>query len=132
MRATVLKPIRVKSTGETFLPGAVVDREREKIEAWAARGLVRIKPDQALPERVDWESPVFGRLSGGPVLEMGETTFTLIHPLTGEKVTLSREWLVTMEERSAIMKNDAGLPREEADRKARGMLFNQVRKKREG
>jgi len=84
------------------------------------------EPDPALPESVDWESPLFGKLSGGPVLEMTETTFTLVHPLTGEIVTLSKEWLVTMEE------HDGGLPREEADRKARGMLFNQVRKKREG
>jgi len=74
-----------------------------------------------------WESPLFGKLSGGPVLELTETTFTLIHPLTGEKVTLSREWLVTMDERSAILEYEAGLSREEADRKARGMIFNQFR-----
>ncbi|MHB8421663.1 MAG: hypothetical protein ACYDAM_02670 [Leptospirales bacterium] len=74
-----------------------------------------------------WESPLFGKLSGGTVLEMSETIFTLIHPLTGEKVTLSREWLVTMDERSAILEFEGGLPREEADRKARGMLFNQFR-----
>jgi len=128
MKATVLKPIRVKSTGETFLPGAVVDREREKIEAWAEKGLVRIKTDQAFPQSVEWESPLFGKLSGGPVLSMTETTFTLVHPLTGEKVTLSKEWLVTMDERSAIMEFDAGLPHEEADKRARGMMFNQFRK----
>jgi len=39
MEAIILKPIRIKSTGEEFFPGAVVDSEREKIEAWAARGL---------------------------------------------------------------------------------------------
>jgi len=145
MRATVLKPIRVKSTGETFCPGEVIDLPEEKALAWAEKGLVSIEPDQterdqpipeaghktqiqALPERVDWESPAFGRLSGGPVLEMSETTFTLIHPLTGEKVTLSKEWLMTLDERAAILEYDAGLSREEADRKARGMLFNQFRK----
>ncbi|MHB8421526.1 MAG: hypothetical protein ACYDAM_01980 [Leptospirales bacterium] len=82
---------------------------------------------EPIPDRVDWESPVFGKLSGGPVLEMSETTFTLIHPLTGEIVTLSKEWLVTMDERSAILEYEAGLPREEADRKARVMMFNQFR-----
>ena len=131
MKAIVLTGFKT-ATGKTFLPGDTIEAEPEKLKILESRGRVRIKPDQALPERVIWESPVFGRLSGGPVLEMTETTFTLVHPLTGEKVTLSREWLVTREERSAIMKNDAGLPREEADRKAWGMFLNQFRKKREG
>ncbi|MHB1286477.1 MAG: hypothetical protein ACYCYP_07945 [Leptospirales bacterium] len=81
-----------------------------------------------LPERVSWESPLFGKLTAGPVLEMGETTFSLIHPLTGEKVVLSREWLVSMDERSAIMEHDGGLPREEADKQAKIEFFKLFRK----
>lgn len=79
-----------------------------------------------LPERVAWESPLFGRMES-PVLEMTETHFSLIHPLTGEIVELPNEWLVSMEERSAIMEFDGGIPREEADRKAQGMMFDQFR-----
>jgi hypothetical protein len=51
-------------------------------------------------------------MTGGTVLAMDETTFSLIHPLTAEKVTLSREWIVSLDERAAIMEHDSGLPRE--------------------
>lgn len=81
-----------------------------------------------LPERVAWESPLFGRLEGGPVLEMSDTTFSLVHPLTGEKVVLSREWLVSMEERAAIMEHDGGMSREEADRQAKIEFFRLFQK----
>lgn len=83
---------------------------------------------EPLPAQVDWESPLFGKLSGGPVLEMTETTFSLIHPLTGEKVTLSREWLISMEERSAIIEHDGGLAREGADKQARIEFFGLFKK----
>lgn len=125
MEATILKPIKVRSTGETFLPGQVVDLPPEKIREWGAKGLVETV--SFLPDRVAWTSPLFRRLEGGPVLEMSETYFSLIHPLTGEIVELSNEWLVSMEERSAIMEFDGGIPREEADRKAQGMMFDQFR-----
>lgn len=88
------------------------------------------KAEQTALEEGDiatWESPLFGKLSGGPVLETTETTFSLIHPLTGERVTLSKEWLISLDERAAILEYDAGLSREEADRKARGMIFNEFR-----
>lgn len=126
MNATILKPIRVRSTGETFLPGQVVDLSPGKIREWGAKGLVEaVSP---LPERVTWKSPLFGHLEGGPVLEMTETHFSLIHPLTGERVTLPREWLVSLDERSAIMEHDAGLSREEADREAKIEFFQLFRK----
>lgn len=83
---------------------------------------------KSLPERVSWESPLFGRLSAGPVLEMTETHFSLIHPLTGEKVVLSREWLVSLDERSAIFEFDAGMSREKADQEARKEFFGLFRK----
>ncbi len=82
---------------------------------------------EKLPERVSWNSPIFGELSGGPVLEMGETTFTLKHPLTGEIVNLSKKWLVSMDERSSILEFDGGLPRESADRAARIEFFGLFR-----
>lgn len=136
MIAIALKPLRAKNNGATFLPGQVIDLPEEKALEWAARGLVSIQSPRStkeeadpetLPAHVDWESPLFGRLSGGPVLELTETTFTLVHPLTGERVTLSREWLATMDERSAILEYEGGLSRGKADRKARGMIFNQFR-----
>ena len=124
MNIVLQKP--VKKNDRVLEPGTRIDLPETAALKLIGMGLAR-KDDAPLPERVDWESPVFGKLSGGPVLEMSETTFTLIHPLTGERVTLSKEWLITMDERSAILEYEAGLPREEADRKARGMLFNQFR-----
>lgn len=82
----------------------------------------------SLPAKVAWTSPLFGRIEGGPVLEMDETTFSLIHPLTGERVTLSKEWLVSMDERAAIMEHDGGISREEADKQARIEFFGLFRK----
>ncbi|MHB1934823.1 MAG: hypothetical protein ACYCR5_10690 [Leptospirillum sp.] len=99
---------------------------KEEMEIPYSDPVSTLEPEP-LPDHVDRESVLFGKLTGGPVLEMSETTFTLIHPLTGERVTLSKEWLVTMDERSAILEYEARLAREEADRKARGMLFNQFR-----
>lgn len=54
MRATVLKPIRIKSTGEEFPLGSVIDREPEKILAWVERGLVSIQPP---PPNAETEIP---------------------------------------------------------------------------
>ncbi|MHB1926718.1 MAG: hypothetical protein ACYCRD_05565 [Leptospirillum sp.] len=117
----------VKKNDRVLEPGTRIDLTETAALKLIEMGLAR-KDDSPLPSHVEWESPLYGILSGGPVLEMGETTFTLKHPLTGEILVLSREWLVTMEERAAIFEYEAGLPREEADRKARGMLFNQFRK----
>lgn len=76
---------------------------------------------------VAWDSPLFGRLEA-PVMEMKEHTFVLRHPLTDEIVELSREWLVSLDERSAILEYDGGLPREEADKQAREEYFRMFRK----
>lgn len=125
MEAVALKPIRVRSTGQEYLPGDRVEAEDVKLLRWSEKGLVRIVVDTQ--ETVRWDSPLFGCLEG-PVLEMGETTFTLVHPLTGERVTLPNDWLVSMEERSAILEYDGGLPREEADKQARTEFFGLFRK----
>lgn len=61
-------------------------------------------------------------------MEMKEHTFVLRHPLTDEIVELSREWLVSLDERSAILEYDGGLPREEADKQAREEYFRLFRK----
>ncbi len=82
---------------------------------------------EPLPEKLAWTSPLFGRLEAGPVLEMTETHFSLVHPLTGEKVILPNEWLDSLDERSSILEFDAGLPREEADRQARIEFFGLFR-----
>lgn len=41
-------------------------------------------------DSVTWHSPLFGRITGGPVLRVDENRYELIHPLTGEKVSLPR------------------------------------------
>lgn len=74
-----------------------------------------------------WDSPLFGRLEA-PLIDQGPTHFRLIHPLTKEVVTLSNEWLVSMDERSAILEYDGGLPREEADDQARTEFFGLFRR----
>ena len=79
-------------------------------------------------ETATWDSPVFGLLSA-PILSRDFETFTLIHPLTGEVVTLSNEWLVSMDERAAILEHDGGLPREEADQQAKIEFFGLFRKR---
>lgn len=76
---------------------------------------------------VAWNSPVFGLLEA-PVLSRDFETFTLIHPLTGEAVTLPNEWLVSMDERSAIIEYDGGIPRKEADNQAKWEFFRLFRK----
>lgn len=75
----------------------LTDEIRQLIRERKAELLAALK--NPLPEKVSWESPLFGKMTGGPVLEMDETTFSLVHPLTGEKVVLSREWLTSMDER---------------------------------
>ncbi len=162
MEAIALKPIRVKSTGQEYLPGDVVDAEPGKLLQWSEKGLVRIvmvepaspvnppSPDQASGqpmtpnagedglktqnpwqsgpalETVRWTSPLFGELEA-PVLARGTHFFSLEHPLTGEVVRIPNEWEVSMEERSAILEYDGGLPREEADRRARIEFFGLFR-----
>ena len=83
---------------------------------------------EPLPESVSWESPLFGRLEAGPVLEQGPDTFSLRHPLTQEIVELPNEWLDSLDERAAILEFDAGLPREAADKQAKIEFFQLFRK----
>ncbi|MDA8112211.1 MAG: hypothetical protein M0T83_07145 [Nitrospiraceae bacterium] len=85
-----------------------------------------VSPD-GFQEIVQWDSPVFGRLEG-VIFERGENSFTLRHPLTGEEVTLPNEWIVSLDERAAILEHDGGLPREEADDQAKREFFGLFRR----
>lgn len=78
-------------------------------------------------ETVAWESPIFGWLEA-PLIDRDADSFTLTHPLTGEAVRLPNEWLVPMEERSAILEHDGGLPRYEADAQAKREFFGLFRR----
>lgn len=131
MDAIALRPIRVRSTGEEFLPGDSVRAEPAKLLQWAERGLVQIVDEggdkDTGEDRVTWNSPLFGPLEA-PLLEKGPTHFRLIHPLTGETVTLPNEWLVSLDERSAILEYDGSLPGEDADAQARREFFGLFRK----
>ena len=102
------------------------------VEEMASKNGPEIPPiecdSESLPERVSWKSPVFGELTAGPVLSQDLNTFTLKHPLTGEVVTLSNEWLVSLDERSAVLEYDGGMPRDEADRAAKIEFFQLFRK----
>ena len=90
-------------------------------------GLKTADPGQF--DTVAWDSPLFGRLEA-PVMEQGPENFTLRHPLTGEVVTLPNEWLVSMDERAAILEFDGNLPREEADSQAKTEFFGMFGKRR--
>lgn len=132
MHAIALKPIRIKSTGQKFLPGQPLEAETAKILRWSEMGLVRIvdeerKTKDTGEDRVTWNSPLFGPLEA-PLLEKGPTHFRLIHPFTGEAVVLPNDWLISLEERAAIVEFDGGLPREEADRQAKRDIFSLFRK----
>ncbi len=143
MNVTILKPIKIRSTGETFLPGQVMDLPEEKAREWEGKGLVRTSsPPGPLPEApqtglktanpgqsdlVSWKSPIFGLLEA-PVLSRDFESFSLIHPLSGEIVTLPNEWLASLDERSAILEHDAGIPRKEADDQAKREFFGLFRK----
>ena len=76
---------------------------------------------------VTWNSPIFGILEA-PILSRDFASFTLLHPLTGEVVTLPNEWLASLEERSAIIEHDGHASREEADRQAKMEFFGLFRK----
>lgn len=127
MEAVALIPIRVKTAGKEYQPGDRVNAEPAKLLQWSEKGLVRIVEDSGEGERICFNSPIFGELKG-IVLERGEDTFTLRHPLTGEVVTLPNEWLVSLEERAAILEYQAGFSRKEADREARRQFFGLFRK----
>ncbi len=128
MEAIAIRPIRVKTTGKEYRPGDRVEAEPEKLLQWSEKGFVRIVEGAKGEEIVRFNSPVFGELEG-IVLERGEDTFSLTHPLTGEVVTLRNEWLVSMEERSAIIEYDGGLTRGEADEQAKREFFRLFWKK---
>ncbi len=89
-------------------------------------GLKTQNPGQSDPQIVRWKSPLFGELEA-PILSRGTHFFSLEHPLTGEVVRIPNEWLVSLDERSAILEYDGGLPREEADRRARIEFFGLFR-----
>lgn len=125
MEAVALKPIRVRTTGKEYLPGDRVEAEPEKLLQWSEKGLVRIIEGEG--EIVRFNSPIFGELEG-IVLETGEKTFRLKHPLTNEIVELPNEWIVSLEERAAILEFDGHASREEADGQARKEFFGLFRK----
>ena len=88
-------------------------------------GLKTASPGQS--DAVTWDSPLFGILEA-PLIEMGQATFRLIHPLTHEEVVFPNEWLVSLDERSAIIEEGAGLKREEADDQAKREFFGLFKK----
>ena len=126
MEAIAIRPIRVKNTGKEYRPGDRVEAEPEKLLQWSEKGFVRIVEETKGEEIVRFNSPVLWELEG-IVLERWENTFTLRHPLTGEVVTFPNEWLVSLEERSAIIEHLGNIPRNEADRQARTEFFGLFR-----
>ncbi|WP_053764920.1 hypothetical protein [Leptospirillum ferriphilum] len=123
MLVRVLESFRKKSDGTIVQAGEVLDIPEAKANVLIEKG--RACPAEGSIAR--WGSPVFGKLSA-PLLELREKTFVLRHPITNEVVELSRDWLVSLYERSAILEYDGSLPREEADRQARRDIFNLFRK----
>ncbi len=73
--------------------------------------------NQGQSDRATGDSPLFGRLEA-PILSQDCDSFTLTHPLSGEIVTLLSEWLISLEERSAILEHDGGFSKKEADDRA--------------
>ncbi len=146
MKCEVLQSFKTKN-GRILTVGEVIEvDDHRKILRLGERGLARPLTHSpghpTLPEasktglktqnpghsgNVAWTSPLFGRLEA-PVLEMREATFVLHHPLTGEVVELSKDWLASLDERSAIIEHDGGLPREEADDQAKREFFGLFRK----
>ena len=88
-------------------------------------GLKTANPGQS--DTVTWNSPLFGVLEA-PAMERGPETFTLRHHLTGEIVELPNEWLISLEERAAILEFDGNASREEADRQAKIEFFGLFRR----
>ena len=110
-----------KLSGEVVRPGGILDLPLDKAEALIQKGRARLLPDPAsrsetgsgqptLPgegkttlktqnqgqsDRVTWDSPLFGRLEA-PIISQDFDSFTLIHPLSGETVTLPGEWIVSL------------------------------------
>ena len=150
MLVEALETFKKKSNGKTVNPGEILDLPADKAAVLIEKGRVRQAPshheggsehptllndrevglkteNSGQSETVTWESPIFGRLEA-PLIDHDADSFSLIHPLTGEAVTLPKEWLVSMDERSAILEYQAHLPREEADTQARREFFGLFRK----
>lgn len=100
-------------------PGQATQPGREET------GLKTANPGHS--DTVAWNSPIFGILEA-PILSRDFASFTLLHPLTGEVVTLPNEWIASLEERAAIIEYDGHAPREEADRQARKEFFGLFRR----
>ncbi len=122
MKVEVLQIFKTKN-GRLLTPGEIVEAPEAVLAPLIGKG--RVRPVEG--SIVRWDSPVFGPLEA-PLLEKGPTHFRLIHPLTGETVVLPNDWLISLEERGAIVEFDGGLPLEEANRQARRDIFNLFKK----
>ena len=126
-----------QGSGQATLPGEGENAENGKPAAFPAKNslpsdggalsMKAITPPLAPGDPVRWKSPLFGLLEA-PLISHDFDSFTLIHPMTGEAVTLPNEWLVSLEERAAILEYDAGIPRGEADAQAKQEFFGLFRK----
>jgi len=84
---TILKQLDVwKETSTT----AILPRKEESAQKVPPGGKV---PVIRVGDSVTWHSPLFGRITGGPVLRVDANRYELIHPLTGEKVSLPLSWI---------------------------------------
>jgi hypothetical protein len=84
---TILKQLDVRKETATT---ANLPRKEAASQKEPPEGKV---PGIRVGDSVTWHSPLFGRITGGPVLRVDENRYELIHPLTGEKVSLPLSWI---------------------------------------
>lgn len=97
MRIEALKPLKVKRpSGDIVLtPGAPVEFSDDEGKRLLEKvpGKVRLIEDPVqVGMVVEWDSPLFGLLSG-VVLEVNPHTITVLHPLVEDEATIPRVWL---------------------------------------
>ncbi len=104
MKLTCTKPLNLKTDkgDKVFNPGDIFEADFEEARLFIEQGLLKpvqvsMLKDLSVGCLIEWESPLFGLLSGWVEMIPGDGTVIVTHPVTKELTSIQRGWLKTVD-----------------------------------
>lgn len=96
---TPTKPVKIKTSKgpKVYKPGETFKAKLEEAQPFIKSGILRKVEESTLHlttgSTIEWDSPVFGLLTGKIQMIPGDGTVVVDHPVTGELASIPIEWV---------------------------------------